>query len=142
MGTTALAAGVHFDQDAKGAAVGAGLRGEPFDRRLRVGGDSNRATAVAHELAQTRELGLADNIIGDQDVFNASLGHGFGLTDLLADDTDGPRFDLPLGNGRCFVGFGVHAQGDAQLVAGCLQAGNIVIEHVEIDAERWRVEVF
>ena len=91
-------------------------------------------------MGQARELGLANDIVRDQNIFDAPGGHRFGLAEFLTDNTDGAGGNLLAGDSGCLVGFGVHAEGDFELVTGALQIVDILFQHVEIDAKGGGVE--
>ena len=50
-----------------------------------------------HELDQARDLGRADDLVGEQDVADPRRGHDFGLAKLGAGDADGAGRKLPDG---------------------------------------------
>ena len=96
------------------------LEVEAVDGGGGVGGDGDGALAIFYELCQPREFGLADDIVGDQDIFDASGGHRLGLAEFLADDADGTGGDLLAGYGRGLVGFGMYPERDFEPVTGAL----------------------
>ena len=71
-----------------------------------------------------------------------ALGHDLGLPELLAGDADRPALHLHMGDGHALVGFDVGPQANAVLVKVALVAVEVVLQAVEIDEERGRVEVF
>ena len=140
LGPDAAAASVHLDHYPDRAVGGCcGLR-QAIDSGAGVAGDGDGAELLFYETGQALELGFADDIIGDQDIFDTALGHGLGLAELLADDADGAGGDLSAGDGGRFVGLGVDAQRDVEAVAGALQVGDVLIQDIEIDAEGGGVE--
>ena len=88
----ALSARVAFDQHRQlEPSAGHGGR-QAFDHILRVRHDLHIGpTGEGHEAV---ELGLADKIVGQQNIGDASIDHDLGLAELLAIDALGAELDL------------------------------------------------
>ncbi len=61
------------------------------------------------EVFQTLEFLGADDLIGDENVIQASLSHDFGFAKFGAGDAHGTRVRLHFGDLGTLVGFGVRS---------------------------------
>ena len=109
------------------------LIGEPLNGRHRVGGDGDRCVTLVEQAAQALQLGLAHDVVRNQDVRNAAGDHSLGLAQLLADDTDGSARYLHVGDLGGLVCLRVDPQADAHIVAGLLHVTDVLVHDVQID---------
>ena len=84
---------------------------QPFDDLARVGHDLD--VGAAGERHQAIELGLADRIVGQQDVADAGVDHHFRFAQLLAIDALGAEPDLQMGEFGDLVGLDVRPKAQA-----------------------------
>ena len=137
------AAAVHADldlnDDAKGDAAGDGGLGQlaHVTRVVHGNGDSSPAS----EIAESRDLDGADDLVGDQHVANAAVHHGFGLADLGAGDAGRAGLDLHEGDTRRFVVLDVGPYVHAGAVQVTLHDLDVAPYQVEVDHGRRRVDV-
>ena len=76
------------------------------------------------EPAEAAELLLAEDIVADQDVVDAAIGHHLGLAELLAGDAARAGLDLEAGEFGRFMRLDMRAVGDALGIADGLQLGH------------------
>ena len=127
----AFAAGVAFDHDReRPAGSRRGLR-QACDHDRIVGGD--RHVRLGLQRAEPRHLLVADQIVADQDVVDAGLGHHLGLAEFLAGDALGAGRDLQLCQHRALVGLDMRPVGDAGRIAGGLHARDVALDAVHVD---------
>ena len=86
------------------------------------------------------ELGVAEDIVGDEDVGAAGIGEHLGLGDLLAGEADGAERQLALREGRDLVGLDMGAGGKAGPRDERLAAHEIALDPLEIDEHRRRID--
>ena len=78
-------------------------------------------------------LQVYNDLVGDEDILDAGVGHGFGFTDLGAGDALRTGGELELSDGRGFVRLGVGAQVFTGLAEVLGEFGDIVFEGGEVD---------
>ena len=81
------------------------------------------------------ELGVADDLVADEDVGNAAPGQDLGLADLLDALADGAGGDLAMGDDGGFMRLGVGAEASAGGRQQRLHAGEVVLEGVEVEEQ-------
>ena len=96
---------------------------------------------LGQQPAEAGHLLLAEEVVGDQDVVLAALGHDLGLAELLAGDAAGARIALHGGDDRALVGLDVRPVGDAGRIAQGLHPRDVALDHVEIDHDGRRPEL-
>ena len=89
---------------------------------------------------QTGDLVGSHDLVGDQDVPDAGLGHDLGLAELGAGHADRAGGDRTGDDRRRLVALDMGAPMNTVLAAGGGDTGDIRIEVVEIDEQRRRVE--
>ena len=109
--------------------IARGIVDEHADRRL------------LRERREARELGGADDLVGDEHVADARGDERLRLADFLAADAGGPALDLQLGDRGALVRLRVRAQRDARAVRRVRHQVEVALEGVEVDDERGRVDV-
>lgn len=122
------------------AAVADGLFRYALDRSRRVSGHGEQRLLRADQPAQSFEFGPPDDIVRDQNILHAGIGHSLGLAQLLADNADGAGVHLQARYLRGLVGLGVHPQADIQLVAVGLHVGDVLLQHVQVDDQGRSIE--
>jgi hypothetical protein len=88
-----------------------------------------------------RELGPADDLIGDQHVGYAGRDERFGFADFLTANADRAVSDLALGDLGTLVTLGVRAKPHIPAANRCSHGGEVALEEVEIDDERRSVDL-
>ena len=127
----ALAAAVALDQDAEGpTGDGCRLR-QPGNGDRIVGGDGDGSGRGKR--AEARELLVAEDVVGDQDVVQPAIGHHLGLAELLAGDAACAGALLHRRDLRVLVRLDMRPRRDAGGVAHRLHARDVVLDDVEID---------
>jgi hypothetical protein len=71
----------------------------------------------------------------------ATLGHDFGLAQLLAGDAARTRIALHGGDDRALVRLDMRTIGDAGCIAQGLHPRNVALDHIEIDHHGGRPEL-
>ena len=134
-----LGARIALDQDRE-RKTGPGRGGrQAFDRFTRV--RDNLDVCATGECNKAIELGLTDDVIGQQDVGDPRVRHDLRLAQLLAIDAFRAELDLQVGEFRNLVGLDVGAKAQPMTVEIGLTAPEIVLHHVEIDHRAWRIQV-
>ena len=95
--------------------------------------DGYHDIAAGSQCHKAFDLAAADDLVGDEDILDAGVGHGFGFTDLGAGDTLRTGGELELSDGRGFVRLGVGAQVFTGLAEVLGEFGDIVLEGGEVD---------
>ncbi len=127
----ALASGVTFDHDAERPAGDlAGLGKGGHDGGVVGGGGDGHPLRQGAEPA---DLCLTQQIVTEEDIIDAAVGHHFGLAELLTRDACGPGGDLHLGEHRAFVRLDVRAVRHARQIAQLLDAADVALHPIEID---------
>ena len=134
-----LRAGIAFDEHRQlKPSAGHGGR-QAFDHVLRVRHDLHVGpTGERHEAV---ELGLTDEVVGQQNVGDARVDHDLGFAELLAIDALRAELDLQVGEFRNLVRLDVGAKAKPMTVEIGLTAPEIVLHHVEIDHRARRIQV-
>jgi hypothetical protein len=106
--------------------------GEAVDGRRAVGNHAEACHALVQG-AQPRQFRRAENVIGDENIFEAGIGENFCLADLLAVDADGAGCALGLGHRDDLVRLDMRAECLAVLVEVSLRAADVGGEPVLVD---------
>ena len=69
---------------------------------------------AARQRRQPLQLLSADDVVGDEDVVDAGVGHHLGLAELLAGDADGTELDLSARELRDLVRLDVRPEGESR----------------------------
>ena len=112
---------------------------QALDRFLRIRHDLD--VGPAGERHKAVELGLADQVVGQEDVGDAGVDHDLGFAELLAIDALRAELDLQMGEFGDLVGLDMRAKAQAVTVEIGLAAPEIVLHHVEVDHRARRVQV-
>lgn len=130
MHAAACAARVAFDQDRQWLirAEGGSVALDDFGA---VSGDAQLHAPVQPD--QAGELGCPHDVVGQEDVGEASIGHDFGLAELLDRYADGAQFNLPAGETRELVGLDMWAKAVAIGVRMRLGAGEVGLDARDVD---------
>ena len=92
-----------------------------------VVGDDREATARGKCL-QPRKLCGAENVVGQQYVFDAACNHYLRLADFLAGNTNRAELNLPVGEVGQLVGLDVGTGGKAVGIAIGLEAADVGLD--------------
>ena len=90
---------------------------------------------------QTVELGLTDEVVGQEDVGDAGVDHDLRFAELLTIDAFRAELDLELSKFRDLVSLDMWAKVQSMTVEVGLTAPEIVLHRVEIDHRARRVQV-
>src|SRR5690606_36731433 len=88
-------AGVAFHKNGERLGASGKSGGETVYRLGAVSGD--RDVDAIRQGAEAIKLGWADDVVGQKDLSDARIGHGFGFAQLLDGDAKGSKLDRPLG---------------------------------------------
>ena len=125
-----LGARVEFDDHVYPAAV--------FQRLVRYASgrdfviDGHDDLGPPGDTRQAFHLAGTDDVVGDQDVFDAGGGHDFRLAEFLAADSDRAGPDLPVGDFRDLVALGMASQADVETAAVFRHGRDVPLHHVQV----------
>jgi hypothetical protein len=126
-----LAPGIAFHHDRQRPARSRrGLR-QAGDHNRIIGG--NRHVGLGLQRAEPGHFFFAEQIVADQDVVDAGIGHHLGFAEFLAGDAPGAGGDLQLCEPRALVGLDMRAIGDPCGIAGRLNARDVALDLVHVD---------
>ena len=92
------------------------------------------------QCGEARELGVGDDLVGDQHVADAGVDERRGLVDLLAADADGAVLELQPRDVRALVRLGVRPQREATAAHRAGHQVEVALEGVEVEHQRRRVD--
>ena len=90
------------------------------------------------EHREPRELGVADDLVGHQNVADAGSDERLGFADFLTTDADGAARDLAFGDLGTLVALGVRPQTEtlATAIDRFRHHAQVALEKVEVDDQR------
>ena len=135
----ALRSRVALDQHRQLKAGAGRGGGQAFDHFTRV--RDNLDVGATGESNKAIELGLTDDVIGQQDVGDPRVRHDLRLAKLLTVDTLRAELDLQMGELGDLVGLDVRAKAQSVTIKIGLTPPEIVLHHVEIDHRARRIQV-
>ena len=132
-------ADIDFDHDPH-RATGGGECGCERPQLIRViDGDDRVGTAT--QLDETCDLAGPDDRVGDQEIAHARVCHQLGLAQLGAREADGPGRDLTRTDAPAAMALDVGAPGDSGRSARLENEADVVVHHVEVDAQGRSVQI-
>ncbi len=134
----AVHADIDLDDDRQDLA--GRLRGSAELDEMREAVDGDDRLGARRQIDQSPNLQRADDLVGDQDVADAAIGHRFGLAELCTRHADGTGGDLHSGDFCRLVTLHMRPPGHAVDAASLGNARDIRLEDVEIDEQRRRVQ--
>ena len=133
-----MRADVDLDVDVQRAARHRGRRRQIGDHARVV--DEHADGRALRERGEARDLRGLDDFVGDEHVRDARRDERRRLVDLLAADAHRAARDLRLGDVGALVRLGVRTQREARSAHGVRHQVEVVLERVEVDDERRRLD--
>ena len=103
--------------------------------------DGDDRIRAAAQLDQPRQLVRPDDRVGDEQIADAGGCHQLGLAELRAGQPDRAGSDLARADRAGAVALDVRPPRDSGRAAGRRDAADVLLHHVEVEAERGRVEI-
>ncbi|MFN8631836.1 MAG: hypothetical protein U0838_16415 [Chloroflexota bacterium] len=124
---------VHVDQHAHGGAGGDGAAREVLGGPDGI--DGHRDGGVAGEGGDAREFGVADHLVGDEEIIDPGREHGFRLAHGRARDADRGAAELAPRELRGPVGLDVGPDRLPRPLEELCHGVDVRVEDVEVDHE-------
>ena len=134
----AVLADVDLDEHPEGDA--AALRGLGGQRDPLARVDAQADLRALGQRSEPRRLAVVDDLVGQQHVIDPGGDERFGLGHRLAAHADRAGLDLTMGDRRALVRLAVRAQRDADGAARQCHGVHVVVERVEVDDQRRRLD--
>ena len=93
------------------------------------------------EFDEACDLAGPDDRVGDQEIAHARFCHQLGLTQLGAREADGAGSDLTRTDAPAAMALDVGSPGDSGRSARLGNEADVVVHHVEVDAQRRSVQI-
>ncbi len=135
----AVGADIDLNQNIEADARSLGRLGKLGDIAQVI--DTDADPGIPRQSGEAGELAMADDLIADQDVVDATFNQRFRLANLLTAGTNGAECDLPARDGRAFVGLRMRPQAHSCGANHGGHAFEVFLERVQFNDERWSLDL-